>query len=366
MNIKPLVLVVLLTLVSCKKENKKENSKEPASSFDKQALLVNLADEVILPNYLLFQKNIKALSDAFNAYTDSGTLAGMDSLREIFHSTYTSYQHISLYEFGPAENIVVRNNFNVFPADTLQVLNNISAGSYDLNMASNFDAKGLPALDFLLYGKHLSSNQIHGFFQASPNRRKYVKDLIQDMVQKINQVIAGWEAYRGTFVSSLGTDVSSSIGYLVNQLNFELDYIKNAKVGIPLGKKTLGIILPGKCEAYYSEQSLQYIKESVKALEEIYTGKNIAGSNRLGFDDYLEHLKVEHNGGTLNAAINSQFATVFSRLNSIEAPLSQQIVSNPGSVEAAYAELVKLLVLLKTDLPSSLGVVITYQDGDGD
>jgi hypothetical protein len=28
--------------------------------------------------------------------------------------------------------------------------------------------------------------------------------------------------------------------------------------------------------------------------------------------------------------------------------------------------LVKLLVLLKTDMPSSLGVVITYQDGDGD
>jgi uncharacterized protein len=80
----------------------------------------------------------------------------------------------------------------------------------------------------------------------------------------------------------------------------------------------------------------------------------------------LEHLKVMYGNETLNSAINKQFALAFSKLNSIPGNISQQVLANPNAVDAAYVELVKLLVLLKTDLPSSLGVVITYQDGDGD
>ena len=55
-----------------------------------------------------------------------------------------------------------------------------------------------------------------------------------------------------------------------------------------------------------------------------------------------------------------------SKLIAINGVLSNQIVANPTLVNAAYIEHLKLLVLLKTDLPSNLGVVITYQDGDGD
>ncbi len=366
MNFKFFAFLVLLTFLSCKKDNKKETAEEPATSFDKQALLVNLSDQIILPNYQNFQNNLKALNQAFDNYSIAASPSGIDSLRTLFHLVYSSYQHISLYEFGPAEQVVIRNNFNVFPVDTIQVNDNILSGSYDLNAVSNFDAKGLPALDFLLFGNQLSSAETHIYIQASQNRKKYIKDLILDMTTKINSVIDGWEAYREIFINSLSTDVSSSIGYLVNQLNFELDYIKNAKVGIPLGKKTLGIIIPGSCEAYYSERSLDYIKESVKALESLYLGKRINGNNQMGFDDYLDHLKVGHNGGTLNGSIKSQFEMVYAKLDAIMSPLSQQIISNPSEVDAAYIELVKLLVLLKTDMPSSLGVVITYQDGDGD
>jgi predicted lipoprotein len=182
------------------------------------------------------------------------------------------------------------------------------------------------------------------------------------MSVKINSIIGTWNSsYRNTFVNSLSTDVGSSIGFLVNQVNFELDYLKNAKVGIPLGKKTLGISMPEKCEAYYGKQSVQYALETLKAIERVYNG----GSGK-GFDDYLDHLGAEYNGGSLNGAIQNQFSVAKSKLSAIPDPLSAQITSNPAIVDAAYAELMKLLVLLKTDMPSSLGVIITYQDGDGD
>lgn len=366
MKLKIIAFVFLISVIACKKKDQNEPSDEPATSFDKQALLVNIADQVILPNYLSFQTELLGLSNSFDEYAANPTVFGFENVQSKFISTYTAYQRISLYEFGPAEEVVVRSNFNVFPTDTVQIKNNITLGTYNLNLASNFDAKGLPALDFLLFGNNITTADMNNQFAANTNKQRYVKDLLGEMKLKIEIIIAGWKAYRGTFITSLGTDISSSIGYLINQLNFELDYVKNAKIGIPLGKKTLGIPLPSNTEAFYSAKSLAFAIESLKAIEMIYLGRNSNGNDGLGFDDYLDHLKIDYNGESLNSAIKKQFAVAFAKLNAIPGKLSQQVVSNPTAVDTAYMELVKLLVLLKTDMPSNLGVVITYQDGDGD
>jgi hypothetical protein len=37
-----------------------------------------------------------------------------------------------------------------------------------------------------------------------------------------------------------------------------------------------------------------------------------------------------------------------------------------GPAETAYNEVRNMVVYLKTDMPSALGILITYQDNDGD
>ena len=272
-----------------------------------------------------------------------------------------------MYEFGPAEQEIVRMNFNVFPTDTAQIKANIISGSYNLAAASNLDAKGFPALDYIFYEPNKTELQVANSFTALANKKQYVTDVLNDMKTKITNIINAWNAtYRNQFVNSLSTDIGSSIGFLVNQLNYELDYLKNAKIGIPLGKKSLDVALPEKCEAYYTKQSVLYALTTLTSIENVYLGKSTSGSDGTGFDDYLDHLEAKYGTGTLNSAIKSQFAVTHTKLAAITGNLDAQIISNPTLVNAAYTELVKLLVLLKTDMPSNLGVVITYQDGDGD
>ena len=134
----------------------------------------------------------------------------------------------------------------------------------------------------------------------------------------------------------------------------------------PIELKSGGNILPAHCEAYYGGQSVQYALETLKSIENIYLGRSSSGADGIGFDDYLDHLGIKYLEGSLNAAIKVQFQLARTALSALENPLSEQVLSNSAAVNAAYKELVKLLVLLKTDLPSNLGVVITYQDGDGD
>lgn len=353
------VLSLLLIASSCRKKKKTEEEKEP---FDKQGLVINYADNLILPAYIAFENSLDSLTSAYNTFKSGLSLAEFQNVKTKLHEANMKYHRISPFELGPAENVIVRMNFNVFPTDSVQIAANIVSGTYLLDAAINLDAKGFPALDFLFYGKNLSEASVHQIFVNDAARRQYVTDLINDMSVKINNVISQWNSgYRNTFINSLSTDVGSSIGFLVNQINFELDYLKNAKIGIPLGKQTLGIALPEKCEAYYSEKSVEYAYETLLAIEKMYYG-----DTGLGFDDYLDHLDAEYNGGPLSVAITQQFIVAKNKLNALANPLSTQVTSNSASVDAAYVELVKLLVLLKTDMPSALGVIITYQDGDGD
>lgn len=360
-----LLLISLAVVASCKKKD--SGAEEPANPFDKQGMLVNEADNVVLPCYTQFKISLDSLSSAFNAFKAAETITGFQLVKQRLHAAYLDYQHISLFGFGPGEDVSIRANFNVFPTKTANIDANITAGTYDLASLSNLSAKGFPALDYLFYGLNQSESDQMQLFSSNPNRKKYVSDVLNDMSQKVNAVIAGWNGtYRSTFINSLGTDVGSSIGFLVNQLNYELDYLKNSKMAIPLGLKSGGTLLPANCEAYYGGQSLPYVVETLNAIENMYLGRSRSGQDGKGFDDYLDHLNIAYPGGTLNAAIKAQFLLAKTKLNEVGNPLSDQVVTNYNTVNTAYKELVKLLVLLKTDMPSNLGVVITYQDGDGD
>ncbi len=362
-----LILVLTICLVCCKHKKNNETEPEPADTYDKQALLVNMADNVILPSYVNFKNSLDSLITAYNTFKVSGTQSDYQIVKQKLHSACLKYQLISPYEFGPAENVIVRMNFNVFPTDSVQIRSNVSTMSYDLNTVNNLDAKGFPALDFLFYGNNQTEASCINQFTSNSNLKQYVSDLLNDMSTKLNTVINAWNSsYRNTFVNSLSTDIGSSIGFMVNQITYELDYFKNAKIGVPLGKKSLGVPFPEKCEAYYGGQSLEYCMQTLIAIENFYLGRSLSGNNGEGFDNYLAHLDAQYNGGSLNDAINAQFVVCKSKLNAIANPLSTQVTANPSVVDVAYVELVKLLVLLKTDMPSNLGVVITYQDGDGD
>lgn len=53
-------------------------------------------------------------------------------------------------------------------------------------------------------------------------------------------------------------------------------------------------------------------------------------------------------------------------MEAIKEPLETAVVSNPEAVLHVYEELSTLVRLTKTDMANHMGLVITYNDGDGD
>lgn len=363
-------LYLLSSFFSCKE--KKEEEVITEVSFDKSGMLANIGDNLIVPSYSKLKISVDLMQLTANQFIADPTLVSLTDLQAQFSQVYTNYQWCSAFEFGPADNEIIRANFNTFPCDTIQINSKITTGDLSLSAASDLDAKGFPAMDFLLFSNQNNNTALIRFTTGaySSNAKNYLAALITELKFKTDAINTAWAAnggnYSSTFKGNTGSDVGGSIGMLVNQLNFDFELLKNAKIGIPLGKKTFGTPIPEKVEAYYSTQSLALVTEHLKSIENIYLGRNSQNADGLGLDDYLAHAKAQHSLGLLNDVIKDQFTLAKTKIAAIPGTLSQAVVSNAVIVDAAYAELQKLVVLLKVDVPSALGILITYQDNDGD
>lgn len=354
-------MAATIVLSACKK--KKPTPEDPSeSAYDQKAMFSNYSANLVVPAYQLLKVKTDSLTIKINDFNATPNLSNLNALRIAYRSVYRQYMYASTYEFGPAGSLFFRTSANVFPTDTTQINTNISTGSYDLNQSSQTDAIGLPALDYILFGYNKTDVYITNLFVSSSNRRQYLQDVCAHFKQQVNDITSGWNTYSNTFNNSTGNAAGGSLSLLVNQLNFDFEISKNARLGIPLGKQTLGVPLPNKCEALYSHYSLTLLMEHLKAMENIYLGRSQTGSDGNGLDDYLVFLSKSD----LNNSIKTKFTEVKTLLAAVTGPLSTAVVSSPSSAESAYAKFLELLVLLKSEMPSALSVTITYTDGDGD
>jgi predicted lipoprotein len=345
-----------VVLHACSKNKGSDEGNTGTDDF-KKSMLVNYADNIIIPAYTDLNTKLNSLEVAVNAFLAAPSIATQTAVKAPFKNAYLSFEKVSVAYIGPASALLLNNYMNTFPCATSKIEAGIASGSYNFTQPVVSDSiQGLPALDYLLF----ANNTVEKFTSAGniDNRKKYVRDVIARMKTLANDVTAQWNSgYRSTFVNSLKTDVGSSIGFLVNQFAFEMDALKGPRIGWPFGKQSNGIVFADKCEAYYSGFSAELAVANLTSLKNYYTGA--AGD---GIDDYLVLLKKDQ----LNKDVLAQFDVTLNALKAIPDPMSAAFTSNAALVEEAYKQIQKLLTLIKTDVASATGVQITYMDNDGD
>lgn len=332
---------------------KPKPTKPEQENFDKEAMLKSIVENVITTNYATWKTDCDGLSAALSSFETTPSESNFASLKNAVSKAYLSWDNCSVFEFGPAVDQNLRLKMNTFPVDTAQVESNLKSGNNDLGLAKNADARGFPALDYLLFYNRTAD-------QFDQNEIAYLKLNVAMIVTASEDITSKWGDYKGEFTANTASSVGSPIGLLINQINYEFELIKNARIGIPMGKKTLGITQPTKLEGYYSDQSRALLLADLNGIQNTFSG----GSG-IGFDDYLDALGIQKDNKNLSQGILDGFKTVQSSLDGISS-LKATIESDETKLEPTYAAIQQLLILLKTDLPSQLGVQITYQDNDGD
>jgi uncharacterized protein len=340
-------------------------------------VLLNIGNNIILPSYDSLAIAADSLDSAVVDFNANPTAIKLSNLQTLFVTAYIAWQSASPYDhLGPASVAQPPlSGINIFPVTTTQVDNDISQNNDNVNSFANTTAKGFPALDYLLFGANNTTLLTDYTTDAlAANRRAFLAAVAADIKTEANAVYLQWfgggGSYINTFVNGSGTSVSSSLGLLLNSMDQDFEVLKNDRLGIPLGVIPAGSSspqAPAEVEAYYSGISVELAVKQLKAIQGIYLGTDQQG-NGLGLNTYLTHAEQQnhltYHGGLLSDTIKADFTLALSDLQAIPDPLSANL-SNANAT-AAFTEIQQLVTLLKTDMPSDLGVLINYGDNDGD
>ena len=379
-----LTLTTLFIFFSCQKKGctdpnalnydinaQKDDNSCIYEQFDKQALLLNLNDNYIIPSLSSYQTAVMNLDEKVEFFTQNPNDSSLNILRNYWSDALLKWQDIAFLNFGPSEYILLTNQTNTFPADTMLIDSSILNGSWNFSFTNSFDAKGFQAMDYLLNKRGLTDSQICQNFISSANAKQYLKDISTDLQTNIDYVVSEWTSYSSDFKSDYESNSDgSAVSNVINGLCLHYEfYVRRGKVGLPLGKFN-GFSqqeMPELVECYHYGQSLPFAKRSVASIQNFINGNSYLDNNEgIGFDDYIDFVNAEYNGEDLSSTINNKFQLISDHLDLLNDPFSEEIINNKQNVENAYEHMQQLVPLVKVDMTSALGVLITYQDNDGD
>ena len=149
---------------------------------------------------------------------------------------------------------------------------------------------------------------------------------------------------------------------LYNEFVKSYENLKNFQLGLPLGLRPgQTAVAPNLVEAFYSGQSLHFLKLQLASLENIWRG----GSQEKGFKNYLNSVT---GGPALVATTEAQLGMIRQKIDAIsdQVSMQQQLVDNAQPLLDLHTEIQKNTKNYKSDLSSLIGIAITYSSGDGD
>ncbi len=364
------LLLLALVLPGCTDEN--DPSTDPFRSYDRQAMLTSTRDQVIVPAFRLFTEQSTAFQDQAALLDNSPSNLIISGIQDQWLSAATAWEQAAVYSFGPAETLNLASGVAYEANPT--VIENAVIGTAPITQAFvdglPASAKGLWALEYLLFDRDGGNAALLPRLTTAPDaarRRALIVALATDLTLRAAAAEAAWTAgaYPAAFVAADGNDVNSSISQLANAIVQHTEVLKNKRLGIPLGDANAGVAQPARAVGYRSRTSGQLLNAGLRGIRAAFQGNaTTATTPATGLDNLLDHLGAQGaNGQKLSDAIQTQFAAAETLATGDIVSLVDQQRQPVLDLQTATKQ---LTVLLKVDMVSKLGVLLTFNDNDGD
>ena len=296
------VLILSIIVISCSSNSDDEQSTIP--EFDRSAVLVNYADNIIIPRLNNFKSSVDYLNESVNAFVNSPDVTTYTELHNSWVDAYINWQYIEMFNIGKAEEIMFLNKLNTFPVNEGRIADNISSEKTDLSNPNDWSCQGLPGLDYMIHGIADSENEIINQYIQNPLNGKYLKVIMAELNSNTDIVLNDWSTYRNTFINSFENTATSAFNMLTNDFVYYFEKgLRTNKIGIPAGVFSNNP-LSNKVEAYYSSKngiedvSRDLIENALNAVDLLFQGKSSAQSpGGPSFKTYLDFINANNVSG---------------------------------------------------------------------
>jgi hypothetical protein len=343
-----------------------------SDDFDRQAMLTNWADNIIIPALQDLSSDLETLSTDKDAFLAAPNQATLDAVRVSWLEAYKTWQYVEMFNIGKAEELNYAFQMNIYPTNSSDIKSNVTSGTYDLASVNNNDAVGFPAVDYMLYALSDSDTEILEVYTTASNfdaYKTYLSDLVNQMQSLTTTVLNDWTSnYRTVFVNNTANTATSSANKLTNDFIFYYEKgLRANKFGIPAGVFST-TPFNDKVEAFYNKEVSKVLAlTALEATQDFFNGKSYNSSTTgESFNSYLTYLNTIRQGDDLSALINNQFNTAESKIKLLSNSFSLQVDTENIKMLEAYDELQRAVVLLKVDMIQAMNISIDYVDADGD
>ena len=328
--------------------NDSDTTSNSTTDFNIPAMLTDIADKVIIPNY-------ESLANAANAFAaGTGSLAtycsaigsadeasALAGAQTEWMGVMAKIQLTEPHAVGPAgaNDDTLRNrvlsyaNVNLNTCGLDQSVTKQSNPDFKLSTRSS-NQRGFGAIEYLLYNTSLTHScapQIaatSGWNDLSTTARKtqrctYAQSLAADVADAATTIANEWSAtggnYRATFVAedSAGTSLQALTDVVIVHMDKEA---KDRKIGIPTGVKA-------ECSSYscadliespYSESSLTNIRNNLIGFREVFNG-----GDGVGFDDLI----TDADFADITTSVQTKIADAIANIDAASVSLNDQATS---------------------------------------
>ncbi|MBU79755.1 MAG: peptidase M75 superfamily protein [Flavobacteriales bacterium] len=353
------------------------SSSSTEASFDRSAMLVFWADQIIIPAHKKFKEDLESLNTSIENFVSNVSEENFDLVKDNWIKAYKSWQHVEMFDIGKSEEIYYASRMNIYPVNIERTDLNISNRVDDIENPNNYSSQGFPTLDYLLHGIALSDSEILNIYLTADdsfeinNYLKYLKLVSNQMLELTNSVIDDWDnSYRDTFISSTENTATSSINMMTNDFIYYYEKRFRAnKIGIPAGVFSGGT-LPDRVEAYYKRSvSKTLATEALNAITKFFDGvafDNNSSQTGPSFSDYVDFLETTKNDSPLGDLITDQFEISKTAIGELNDDFTIQLDENKLKMLEAYDKIQAAVVLMKVDMLQALNINVDYVDADGD
>lgn len=357
--------IIIFLSVSCGED---EIPTKTFPEFERQEMLENWADNIIIPAFEAYVLSLEELVNRKDDFINEADEGSFENLRTAYLNAYKAWQKVAMFDIGKAEEIGLRNFTNIYPTDTEAINNNIVNDNYNLELPSNFDTQGFPALDYLLYGIDDDDNTIIDFL-SSENYTKYLDDLVTRLHALATEVSQDWlNGYRTTFINNDGSSATASVDKLVNDFLFYYEkFLRAGKVGIPAGIFS-GNPIPTAVEAPYSKvHSKALFLEALESVQDFFKGTSYDGATEgISLRANIDYIQSQNIIEVTSTEILGRLDLVATKAAELSDNFGEQIVNDNNKMLEIYDELQTIVILLKVDMMQALNIQVDYVDADGD
>ena len=366
------ISILSIFIISCSSSSDDEQSTIP--EFDRSAVLINYADNIILPRLNNFKSSVDYLKESGDAYVDSPDMTTYTELHNSWLEAYINWQYVEMFNIGKAEEIMFFSKTNTYPVNEGRIQENINNQKTDLSNPNDWSCQGFPGLDYMIHGIANTENEIINQYIQNPLNGKYLKVILNELNNNTDLVLEDWNTYRNTFINSIENTATSAFNMLTNDFVYYFEKgLRTNKIGIPSGVFSNNP-LSNKVEAYYSSKngiedvSRDLIENALNAVDLVFQGKS-SNQSPLGpsFKTYLDFIKANNvSADDIGSIVVNKIQTANQKILDLNKNFINQVENDNGKMLAAFDALQTIVVNLKTDMLSLFNVAVDYTDADGD